>query len=147
MSDADDRFDIIAVLDRYAEVLDERDWRGLADVFTPDVDLDVGGYRATGLEAVTSHIRSFLDGCGPSQHRLSNYRIELDGDTASSRCYIRVMHFGKGEHAGLRYEMWGRYADQLVRTPAGWRSRQRRIEVTMEQGDRTLLGPERGGAA
>ena len=29
MSDADDRFEIIAVLDRYAECLDTRDWPGL----------------------------------------------------------------------------------------------------------------------
>ena len=36
MSDTDDRFAIIAVLDRYAEVLDTRDWPGLADVFTDD---------------------------------------------------------------------------------------------------------------
>ena len=35
MSDAaDDRFAIIATLDRYAECLDRRDWPGLADVFT-----------------------------------------------------------------------------------------------------------------
>ena len=34
MSEADDRFSIIATLDRYAECLDARDWPGLADVFT-----------------------------------------------------------------------------------------------------------------
>ena len=46
MSDADDRFAIIAVLDRYAEVLDTRDWPGLADVFTDDVDMDFGVWHA-----------------------------------------------------------------------------------------------------
>ncbi len=143
VSDADDRFAIIAVLDRYAEALDTRDWPGLAEVFTPDVDMDFGTLHATNLTQVTSHIRSFLDGCGPSQHRLSNYRIELSGDTAKSRCYIRVMHFGKEEHAGKSYEMWGQYADEFVRTPDGWRSRRRRLEVAMEQGDRGVLGPRR----
>ena len=37
---ADDRFAIIATLDRYAECLDQRDWPGLADVFTDDVEID-----------------------------------------------------------------------------------------------------------
>ena len=141
MGAADDRFEIIAVLDRYAEVLDTRAWPGLADVFTPDVDMDFGAWRGTNLEETTSNIRSFLDGCGPSQHRLSNFRIELDGDRANSRCYVRVMHFGKGEHEGKTYEMWGEYADELVRTSRGWRSRQRRVAVTMQQGDIGLLGP------
>jgi 3-phenylpropionate/cinnamic acid dioxygenase small subunit len=143
MSEADDRFAIIAVLDRYAEVLDRRSWSGLADVFTDDIDMDFGTWHATNLEQVTSHIRSFLDGCGPSQHLLGNYRIELDGDTARSRCYIRVMHFGRDEHEGKTYEMWGEYRDVLVRTPQGWRSRRRRAHPWMQQGDITLLGPGR----
>jgi len=141
VGDADDRFAIIAVLDRYAEVLDTRRWEGLADVFTEDVEMDFQSWRATGLAEVTRHVRSFLDGCGPSQHLLGNYRIELDGDRASSRCYVRVMHLGKGPHEGKTYEMWGEYRDELVRAPAGWRSRRRVAIPRLEQGDRTLLGP------
>ena len=141
MSAADDRFEIIAVLDRYAEVLDTRDWPGLAEVFTADVDMDFGAWHGVSLDEVTANIRSFLDGCGPSQHLLGNYRVELEGDTATSRCYIRVMHFGKGEHEGKTYEMWGEYEDELVRTPDGWRSCKRRATATMHQGDMSLLGP------
>jgi hypothetical protein len=89
MSEADDRFAIIATLDRYAECLDTRDWPRLAEVFTADVDMDFEAWHARGLDAVTTNIRSFLDGCGPSQHLLGNYRIELEGDRASSRCYCR----------------------------------------------------------
>ena len=37
-SAADDRFAIIAVLDRYSECLDARDWPGVADVFTDDAE-------------------------------------------------------------------------------------------------------------
>jgi len=38
MSDAEDRFAIIARLDHYAECLDTRDWEGLSGVFTNDVE-------------------------------------------------------------------------------------------------------------
>jgi hypothetical protein len=141
MGDAEDRFAIIAVLDRYAEVLDTRDWPGLADVFTSDVSMDFGEWRASGLEPVTAQIRSYLDGCGPSQHLLGNYRIVLKGDEATSRCYVRVMHFGKGDCEGQTYEMWGEYSDTLVRTPDGWRSAHRDARVTMQQGEIGLLGP------
>ena len=142
MSDAaDDRFAIIATLDRYAECLDRRDWPGLAGVFTEDVEIDWVEWQQQGLDAATTSIRSYLDGCGPSQHLLGNYRIELDGDRATSEHYCRVMHMGKGEQAGKTYETWIEYADELVRTDEGWRSRRRVGRTLMEQGDRAVLGP------
>lgn len=142
MSQADDRFAIIRVLDRYAEVLDTRDWEALCDVFTEHVEMDFVAWKASDLEAVRTNIRSFLDGCGPSQHLLGNYRVEFsDADTAESACYIRVMHFGKDEHEGKTYEMWGEYRDEFVRTPSGWRSRKRTARAHMQQGDPSLLGP------
>jgi hypothetical protein len=141
MSQADDRFAIIRVLDRYAEILDARDWDALSEVFTPDVEMDFVSWRATDLEGVRSQIRAFLDDCGPSQHLLGNYRIEfLDDDRAHSACYVRVMHFGKGEHEGKRYEMWGEYQDEFMRTPSGWRSRKRVARARMHEGDASLLG-------
>ena len=142
MSDAsDDRFAIIATLDRYAECLDRRDWAGLADVFTEDVEIDWVEWQQRGLDAATTSIRSYLDGCGPSQHLLGNYRIELAGDHATSRHYCRVMHMGKGLQAGKTYESWIEYADELIRTNEGWRSRRRVCRAMMEQGDRAVLGP------
>jgi len=141
MSDADDRFAIIAVLDGYSECLDTRAWDRLSEVFTDDVDMDFGAWHEQGLTKVTAMIRSYLDGCGPSQHLLGNYRIELDGNQASSRCYCRVMHMGKGKHEGKTYETWIEYADELVRTEDGWRSAKRMGRAQMHQGDPSLLGP------
>jgi hypothetical protein len=110
-------------------------------VFTDDGEMGLRGWVQRGLESVRATIRSYLDGCGPSQHLLGNYRITLDGDRASSRCYCRVMHFGKGVHAGKTYETWIEYADELVRTPAAWRSAPRVGRAWMHQGDPSLLGP------
>ncbi len=141
MSEADDRFAIIATLDRYAECLDTRDWAGLSDVFTNDVHIDFGAWQADSLDAVRENISSFLDGCGPSQHLLGNYRINLDGDTARSCCYCYVMHQGKGTHEGKSYETWIEYCDELRRGPGGWRSYRRHAKPRMHRGDMSLLGP------
>ena len=141
MPESDDRFAIIAVLDRYAECLDTRDWAGLADVFTEDVRFDFGAWQADSLSAVRDNISSFLDGCGPSQHLLGNYRITVEGDSASSCCYCYVMHQGKGEHEGKSYETWIEYCDELRRGPDGWRSYQRLARPRMHRGDVSLLGP------
>ncbi len=110
-------------------------------MFTDDVEMDFEAWVQQGLESVRKTIRSYLDGCGPSQHLLGNYRIELDSDRASSKCYCRVMHFGKGAHTGKTYETWIEYADELVRMPQGWRSARRMGRAWMHQGDPSLLGP------
>ena len=141
MSAADDRFAIIATLDRYAECLDTRDWQGLSDVFSEDISMDFVAWKADNLDDVRKAIASFLDGCGPSQHLLGNYRIVLNGDKASSKVYCRVMHHGKGEHEGKHYETWIEYADELQRTPQGWRSYARKATAQMHNGDPSLLGP------
>ena len=67
--------------------------------------------------------------------------IDIDGDTASSRCYIRAFHLGKGLHTGETYEMAGEYVDALVRTADGWRISERSFDIFWELGFRELLGP------
>jgi len=136
-----DRIEIIGVLDRYAEALDQRRWGLLEQVFAPDVDFDFGEWSAHSLPEAVATMRSYLDGCGPSQHLQGNYRVLLDGDRAKSRVYIRASHVGVGPAAGKSYEMTGEYEDELRRTPAGWRSVKRRARVFFELGSREVLGP------
>ncbi|HKK51182.1 MAG TPA: nuclear transport factor 2 family protein [Myxococcota bacterium] len=143
MSERDDRSEIIALLDRYAECLDRRDWAGLDRVFAEDVEFDFGEWRATRREQAVAAMRSYLDGCGPTQHLLGNYRIELDGDRASSRVYVRAFHVGIGQAAGQTYEMGGEYRDRLERRDGRWLSVARVGEPFWEVGSRDVLGPAR----
>ena len=41
----------------------------------------------------------------------------------------------------LEYECFGEYRDRLVRTPEGWRIRQRAMRITHETGTRAILKP------
>jgi hypothetical protein len=137
----EDRTLIVALLDRYAEALDSRRFELLEEVFAPDVVFDFGEWRAQSLPEAVAAIRRYLDGCGPSQHLLGNYRVEVDGDRARSRVYVRASHVGVGRAAGQSYEMAGEYADELRRTPRGWRSVARTARVFFELGSREVLGP------
>lgn len=132
---------IIDVLNAYATCLDARDWSGLDDVFHPDA---VGIYAATltGRAVVIESIRSFLDGCGPSQHLLGNYQISIKGATAESSTKARVLHVGAGEQAGLTpYEAIGTYHDRHIRTADGWRIIHRHFDVQISIGDINVLHP------
>jgi hypothetical protein len=141
MSHRDDRVEIVGVLDGYAECLDRRDWAALDRVFAEDLEFDFGEWRATSRVQAVAAIRSYLDGCGPTQHLLGNYRIEIDGDRATSRVYVRAFHLGIGAAAGKTYEMGGEYRDRLERRGGRWRSVARVGEMFWELGSRDVLGP------
>ena len=132
--------DHLAVADtviRCAAAFDRRDWTALDDVFTADAV----GYDQEGRQAVVDFVRSFLGGCGPSQHLLGNHQVTIDGDRAQSVCKARVMHIGAGEWSHLTYECFGNYWDDMVRTESGWRIAARRFEVTITLGDPSVLRP------
>jgi hypothetical protein len=132
---------IIDVLNAYATCLDARDWIGLNDVFHPQA---VGVYAATltGRAAIVESIRSFLDGCGPSQQLLGNYQVAIDGDDARSWTKARVLHVGAGQRADLiPYEAIGVYRDRHLRTADGWRIIHRHFDVKITLGDINVLHP------
>ena len=138
-----DRIAVIDVLIRYATACDRRDWRLFDDIFLPDVKTDYGNglYTFNNRQDVVNLIRSFLGGCGPTQHLLGNYRIDLEGDMANSVCSVRAFHVGISDAAGLTYEMAGEYRDHLKRTKDGWRIARRALVVNWEQGSRKVLRP------
>ncbi len=136
-----DRAEIIRVLDAYATALDRRDWDLLRNVFTTNAAVDFGEGRTSDVREVVDTIHGFLGGCGPTQHLQGNYRVDIDGDRASSRCYIRAFHLGGNLHAGKTYEMAGEYIDELRRTADGWRISERSFAIFWELGARELLGP------
>jgi 3-phenylpropionate/cinnamic acid dioxygenase small subunit len=136
-----DRTAIVELLNRYATCLDERDWSGLEDVFHPDANGHYGSL-IEGRSAIIASIRSFLGGCGPSQHLLGNYHVDVDGDHARSSTQARVIHVGAGDRAQLtRYEAIGTYHDEHVRTTDGWRIISRHFDVRISVGDIGVLHP------
>ena len=138
-----DRTEIIDVLNLYALACDSRDWTLFEQIFTPDVKSDYGGdFVYDNREALVDMIRSMLGGCGPTQHLLGNYRINVSGDTAESVCSVRAFHAGIGPAEGLTFEMWGEYQDRLIRTHGEWRITSRNLNSIWVQGSFEVLRPE-----
>lgn len=128
---------IVDVVVRCAAAFDRREWDALDEVFT----INASAYGVEGREAVVAFVRSFLGGCGPSQHLLGNHHVLVDGNTAKSVCKARVFHVGAGDRAHLTYECFGNYWDDLVLTDSGWRIATRKFEVTISLGDTSVLQP------
>jgi 3-phenylpropionate/cinnamic acid dioxygenase small subunit len=137
-----DRLEIADLLNRYGWALDDRDWARLATCFTADA---VGLYgpvlgRQEGLAAITRICRAALEPLDSSQHLIGSHQIDVAGDTARSRCHLHAQHTKAGTPGGDHFTLGGTYVDELVRTAAGWRIRQRELIVLWQEGNPRVLG-------
>ena len=127
-----DKLDITDTLVAYATAIDRRDWELFRRCFTVDVvaDYDTLGSWAS-LDDLTQFMVDLHAPFGPTMHRLSNFVIDVTGDTASARTYVDALitHEGTSGVNGHGY-----YDDSLVRTADGWRIARRRF--TLVRGDR-----------
>ena len=96
-----DERSIIDVCIRYATAIDDRDWDRLSSCFLPDA---VAVYHAdrplVGYEAIEQAVRTAVTPLSRTQHLVGNFTVVLDGDEASSRCYLHAQHVKTGTPGG-----------------------------------------------
>ncbi|HMJ74662.1 MAG TPA: nuclear transport factor 2 family protein [Iamia sp.] len=120
---AADRVEIMEVLSRYAQCVDESDWDGLDDLFVEGAVIDFsnnGGARDT-FPAIKGYLRESLSIFAAIQHYQTNFAVDLDGDTARVRNYVFTQMVSIVDGADQLLADGGYYDSTLVRTPAGWR--------------------------
>ena len=134
-----DRLEIEQVLVRYSTLIDTKQFSRLAaEVFTSDAIVDytkAPGGIAGSVEDVTAWLASVLEPFPVLQHMLGNFDITVDGDRAHSNCYFHnpMGLPAKGDTVSI-FWCGGRYVDELVRTPKGWRIKHRIDEVLYMHG-------------
>ncbi|OMC11987.1 nuclear transport factor 2 family protein [Mycobacterium sp. SP-6446] len=114
-----DERDIQRALNLFARAMDDRDWTAMAEILADDAQGDFGTGRLHGSAAIIELIRGFLDNCGPTQHLLGNVVIDVDGDNAFSRAYIRDVHLQSDADASARFYTLGDYKDTWQRRADG----------------------------
>ena len=67
---------------------------------------------------------------GPTQHVITNVLVDLDADTATSRCYLVNPLLSPETPASTVVLIGGGYRDRWQRTDAGWRIVDREHLVT-----------------
>jgi len=131
-----DELEIRQLLARYANALDDRDWKRLASCFTPDATGDYGRIaQLADYAAIEALCRRSLEPLDASQHLVGSVEVELSGDTARSRCALQAQHTRRGCEGGDHYTIGGTYRDELVRTSDGWRIRHRQLQVSWQDGN------------
>jgi hypothetical protein len=123
LQQAADRVEIMEVLSRYAQYVDERDWDRLDEVFVPGAVIDFsnnGGARDTFPE-IKGYLRQSLAIFAAIQHYQTNFAIDVDGDTATVRNYVFTQMVSIVDGADQLLADGGFYDSRLVRTDDGWR--------------------------
>lgn len=123
-----DRFEIQELLTRYCYAIDDRDWAAFAQLFTADAMLDFtafGGPRAD-VPGLVAFMSAMLAGAAGCQHTISTSLLRFErADSVRARTAGLVpisFAAAAGEHVAFS-GLW--YHDHLVRTPDGWRFRER----------------------
>jgi len=134
-----DILEIQSLLAAYVYAIDDKAFNRLDAVFTQDAEIDYtasGGVRGH-FAQIKPWLARALGGFPRTQHLIGLPLITLNGDTARSR----TMLFNPMQPAsGPLFFCGATYADELVRTPQGWRIA-RRTET-----DAWFKDPPEGGA-
>jgi 3-phenylpropionate/cinnamic acid dioxygenase small subunit len=123
-----DRIEIHDLLVRYSHAIDTRNFDALDEVFTPDAVIDysaMGGAKGT-LPEIKQWLAKAMAQFSGFQHMIANSMIELRGDEATGHtmCHNPMVMPTKDGGTHVFYcGLW--YNDKLVRTPKGWRIRER----------------------
>jgi hypothetical protein len=116
-----DRLDIERTIISVGRCLDERDFEGLRDLYTPDASVSTPGGDVTGHDALVEQARSRHSNDEGIQHLITNMLIELDGDQAAVRANLLVSFAKNGVGDPAPFLLGEVYRFNLARTPTGWR--------------------------
>ena len=128
LQEISDRLEIQDLLVRYSHAVDSRDWDAFEQVFTDDAVIDyteMGGPRG-GVKETRAFLESAMPMFSCFQHMIANTVLDLDGDRARARTICHnpmVLDRGQGQTHVFFCGLW--YRDELVRTPEGWRIKDR----------------------
>ena len=126
-----DRIEIWELLNAYSHAIDSRRWDDLDDVFTADATIDyteLGGTRGD-LADTKAFLAQAMPMFAGFQHMVATTKLTITGDTAAGRTICHnpmVVKTADGSPKVLYCGLW--YRDSFVRTPAGWRIKERHEE-------------------
>lgn len=121
-----DEHAVTRALTSFARAMDDRDWATLSAILDEDAEGEFGTGRLHGSVAIVEMIKGFLDSCGPTQHLLGNIVVDVTGDTAVSKAYVRDVHLDSTADPSTRLYTIGDYHDTWRRSEDGsWRLTER----------------------
>ena len=128
-----DRDQVQELLITYFACVDAGDFDGLGDCFVSDAEATYNSNVCTGRDAIvglTKHRTVALDAM---QHYVTNFVVDIDGDTARMTAHILAQHVRYNTPGGDAYLVGGRYNVEARRIGGKWKIA--RIKAASAWGD------------
>ena len=124
LKEISDRLEIIDLLTDYCTAIDSGEIDSLDLIFSENARIDfskAGGPRGN-LKIIKKFLKENL-GNLPRQHIITNYKIQISGDSAKVRCLCyNPLELPGGDRGSKKVAIWGLwYEDQFTRAAKGWR--------------------------
>ena len=124
-----DRTDIEAVLYKYSSAVDSFDKAGVRSCLADDIHAQYGnGEAVTDADTLANWIADATATAIWQHHLLNVYQVDIDGDTASTVCYLTSYQVFE-EDPKAAVILVARYHDELRRTVEGWKIAKRVMEL------------------
>lgn len=114
-----DRADIQTTILKYPTAVDLRDWALYESLFHDEINVDfssVGGPIASvPKEQFVKQVLTLIPGFDATQHQLTNFVIDITGDTADATAYMQAEHFLRTDESEASQTVGGYYTYKLIR--------------------------------
>ena len=128
----------------YAQGIDTRNFELLRSIFTDEITMDF--YDYSGLPAVTisaddwvETVRALMTGLDSTQHVMTNPIVEVAGNMATCRMYMKAEHFLLNSQGSPDYSIGGYYIDQLIRLDGRWVIEAVTLKLFWQRGNRNIM--------
>jgi 3-phenylpropionate/cinnamic acid dioxygenase small subunit len=121
--DETDRLELHELPGRYGDLIDDRDWEGLSQIFLEDATFEIPGQVLDGL----AEIRGFM---ATSRHPRTHLMTNVYVDESSEGVILRFRIIAMRQDGTMDS---GRYRDVVAKGPQGWRVARRVYTSTPHQ--------------
>lgn len=138
-----DKADIQETILKYAWGIDSRDWVLYRSIFADEVYIDFSSFNGVAgatmpADQWVSNLKLMLPGFDATQHVLSNFMIDIEGELATAIVYMKAEHFLVNSGGDNTHTVGGYYTHKLKQTEDGWRIYSTTLTAKWTRGNRQV---------
>ena len=128
----------------YAQGIDTRDFKLLRSIFTQDITMDFEDYSGQPCSSLKADdwvagCRVLFTGLDSTQHVMSNPIVDIDGERAQCRMYMKAEHFLQNNQGSPDFALGGYYIDQLEKVNGKWLINTVTLKILWNRGNRHIM--------
>ena len=128
----------------YALGIDTRDFDLLRSIFTDEITMDFEDYsgqpaQTLSADAWVAGVKVLFTGLDATQHVMTNPIVDIDGESATCRMYMKAEHFLANDEGSFDYAIGGYYTDQLHKDRDRWVIEAVTLKLFWQRGNRHIM--------